>query len=50
MYIKEIILNGLSIYFGLSFFTNKCLLDDFIISSPWYNVPEECSIKGNILH
>ena len=35
--------------FGLSFPTNKCLLDDFIKSSPWCNVPKECTFKESSL-
>ena len=32
-----------------SFPVNKCLLDDFIKSSPWCNVPEECTVKEKSL-
>ena len=45
MYIKEILLNEFSGYFGLSFPTSECLPDDFIKSFPCYNIPKECNIK-----
>ena len=42
---KGVLVNRFPGWFKLSFPANKCLLDDFIKSSPWCNVPEECSIK-----
>ena len=42
---KSNFLNVFSLFFKLSFPTNKFLQDDFIKSFPWYNVPKECSIK-----
>ena len=44
---KGILLNGFSGCFGLSLPADKCLLDNFIESFPWCNVPEECTIKEN---
>ena len=42
---QVIFLNQFSGHFGLSFPTNVCLLDDFIGTSPWCNVPKECIFK-----
>ena len=44
---KEFPLNGFSGYFELSFLTNKYLLDYSMKSSPWCNVPKECTVKGS---
>ena len=38
-------LNGFPLYFELTLAIKKCLLDDFIRSFPWYNVPKECNVK-----
>ena len=44
---KGIFLNEFSLYFEVSFPTNKFLQDDFIKSFPCYNVLKECGIKGS---
>ena len=49
MYNKGFLLNRFSGLFELCSPVNKYLLDDFIKSSPWCNVPEECTVKEKLL-